>query len=1242
MSTNQAREDIGRRLGAVRSSIRRAQLQRGGLLLATVALGGLLAIMAADHFLAPLPVAARWAMFGLWLAATGAALVIGMRPLLRKIGLVQVARWIEGRHPEIEERMSTVLELSGSDSGASLELLDELAKAAGEDVGKVDARAEMKAVGAGRRWARPALVLALLFAALFVIWPKEAARLAVRAVAPFSNLGNAAAVKFEVKPGDIELLEGDALAIAIAYAGPADALDLAMTMAGGNELTQPMNREGDFWSYRMDPVREGFVYRARAGRGESDAFTVTMWPLPGIGEPRVKRTFPEYAGLLPTEEALGTGVEAVRGTKVELAGVLNTAVEAAWLEIEGTRVAEGGVEHSASGGRVSFSWTLAADGGGEAVVTLKHRLGREVEALRFPVRVLEDQLPVVRWLNPIARELRVRPDEVLGLRYEVAEDFGVAEAGLEVKTAGQETKQIAQDVPAKLPGSARPARYRGAGELAIGALVEAWPGANEVRLRVRAADARPAELDGPGVGYSEWLLIRIDRNAESLARQEMRAEHEEARETIEQAIRATQEARQKIDQSGWEMKNEQLSKEAEKNFEEAREKLADTQEKLENLAGRMEESVHAAKADDVKEAAEQVEQARQELESAPLQDGQEQREEKLDQARAEAEAAVKKLEEVRNEMDRDRQKIEELARFQELAQQQQELARQAEQQAKQQAEQQATAQQESELPQDWQDRQQAMEEALRQQLREQPQARAEVLEDQAKEAQALAEQARELSEAQKALEEQTRQMPVADQAAPDAPPEAAVDSLREALAKEQAKIAEAAAEQLAEARQERSEVADLLPEAVAATREASEQLSKGEDQAAAEAAREAVEALKESVSPPEAGEPEAGQPEAGQPEVGMPEAGQPEAGQPEAGQPEAGQPEAGQPEAGQPEAGQPEAGQPEAGQPEAGQPEAGQPEAGQPEAGQPEAGQPEAGQPEMGQAPQGEAPAGQSGESPAQQAERKAEVEALAERQQDVAEALEALAAGNPAEALQALQEMQAGEVGELAEAIAEMPQAEASGSMNEAANAAQQGSQQAQAAAESGNQGKPQDAAGQHQQSSANLAQSAEALGRAAQEFAQAAEQARGQQADPNRAPLSPGDLAEAFQAASRAEGEAQAAQAAGQAQQAAAAMARAARSARQSMQGRAQPGQPGQPGQPAPPGQPGNQPGQQPDEGPRSRQADPGVPPELAKLGISAADWEKIQATLKSDVGDGGGAGVPEEYRGLVKKYFEAMTEE
>jgi len=1203
MSTNQAREDIGRRLGAVRTSIRRAQLLRGGLLLATVALGGLLAMMAADHFLAPLPMPARWIMFGLWLAAVLAAAWVGARPMLRKIGLVQVARWIEGRHPEIEERMSTVLELSGGDANASESLLEELSRAAGEDVGKVDAKAEMKAVGAGRRWARPAAILAVLVVLLFVLWPKEAARLVVRAVAPFSTLGNAAAVKFLVKPGDIELLEGDAIQIEIAYDGPAEKIDLVMEMAGGSEVVQPMLNSGSAWTYRMDPVREGFRYHARAGRGESDSFNVTVWPSPMILEPRLKLKAPEYTGLLVEETPLGRGVEAIRGTTVTLSGMLNTAVEGAWLEIEGKRQADGAIESSASGGRVTFVWDLGKENGGDAVVWLKHRLGRQVDALRFPVRVLEDQVPTVRWLSPLAKELRVRPDEVLGLRYEIAEDFGVSSLQLEEKAGGKEAVPRGLDLPEKVSGGAKPARFRGSSELSIGSLMEQWPGAGEVRVRVRAADARPAELDGPGVGHSEWLLIRIDRNAESLARQEMKAEHDEAKETIEKAMQATREARERMDWHRGEMQKEELSKDALKHFEEARERLAKAKEDLEKLAERMQESVHATKADEVRKASEQVAAARQELESAPLQDGKEQREEKLDNAREQAEAAMKRLEEARNQMDRDRQKIEEVARLQELAQQQRELARQAEKQV-------AENKPEAPLPQDWQERQRAMEEQLRQQLREQPQARAAVLKDQASEAKEMAEKARELSEAQHKLEEQARQTPV------EAPmPEQAVAQLREALAKEQAKIAEETAAQLAEARRDLSETADVLPKAAAATQEASQAMAKGEDKTAAEAAKEAAKALNESAA--ESKEAQKGE---GQKEDSSAKENQPEQGKPEEGKP------------GEAEQGQPEQGKPEQGKPEQGKPS--QPEQGKSEQGKP------------GQ--QGQGPSGKSEQSKAQEAEaqsaeanRTAEVEALAARQEQVAGALESLAEGKTAEAMQGLQQMQAEAAKDLAQAIAEMPQAEGSGHMNEARETARQGGEQAKAAAQKSSEGKPQDAAGQHQQSSGNLQRSAEALGRAAEEFARNAEQAQGQQPEQHRAPIPPQDLAEAFKAASRATGEqqasqpppGQASQSASQAGQAADALSRAAQAARQSMQGRGKPGQPGMPGEP------NGQPGEKPDEGPRSPEADPGVPPELAKLGINAEDWEKIQATLKSDVG-GAGAGVPEEYRGLVKKYFETMT--
>ncbi|MEN8866418.1 MAG: hypothetical protein ABF381_12620, partial [Akkermansiaceae bacterium] len=91
-------------------------------------------------------------------------------------------------------------------------------------------------------------------------------------------------------------------------------------------------------------------------------------------------------------------------------------------------------------------------------------------------------------------------------------------------------------------------------------------------------------------------------------------------------------------------------------------------------------------------------------------------------------------------------------------------------------------------------------------------------------------------------------------------------------------------------------------------------------------------------------------------------------------------------------------------------------------------------------------------------------------------------------------------------------------------------------------------------------------------------------------------------------------------------------------------QQGQEPQMAQSSPEGQPSDQqseqPGDKPNETPPAEQGDPGVPPELARLGISAKDWQKIQATMKSDVSGSSGAVVPEDYRGLVKKYFEQVS--
>ncbi len=1083
----------------MRQRIRRVQVVRGAMVVATVALAGLFAIMAADYFFAPLPLPLRWTMSGVWLVALLVAAKYGLGPVFKPIGLLQVARWLEVRHPEMEERLSTVLELGHQEGGISADLLAALARAAEADVSKVDAVGEVKAARTTRHWGRPALALAVVLIAAFAVWPGATARLFVRAVAPFSKLGNAAAGRFVVKPGNLEVLEGDAVRIEVGYAGREKNLEMWMEFEDGRKISQSMANEGGNFTYVLNPAKAGFRYQARAGREESDSYTINVLPLPAIAEPQVKMEFPEYIGAIPSEYPLERGIEAVAGTRATLTGRMNTPVEAAWLEIDGKRIAEGTIEASATGGRVEFAWELVTGGSGEARLMFKHRLGREIDGLRFTVEVLEDRAPEVVLLSPMQHDLKVRSDEVLELKYEVTEDFSVAKLMVEVDAGGSGQAMLDAVMPIRVAGS-EPPQFRGGEAVAIGGLKSRFPGINHLRLRVRAEDGRPTTTGGPGIGFSEWVNMRLDDGAESLARQELREEHDGAKQTIEEAIQATREARERMDRHREAVKKGELNENALKDLKEAGEKLAATEEKLQELSKQMEESVHAPKADDVRQAAETVAKAREALENSPLQDEAAQRDAKLEQARNESESAVKQLENVRNEMDREREKIEDLARMQDLAQQQQELARQAEANLAQSPEPQQTTK-------DWQERQRQMEEALKQQLRERPQAKAEALKAQAEQAAALAEQAREMAKSQDALEEQTKQV--------------SEKSLQEALAAAQTKIAAQANKELATAREARNELADTLPEATAAAETARDQIQKGETRAAADSAKTAAQEMKAAA------------------EKGSEKP------------------------------------------------------------------------PSLDQAAQAEA------------------LETLAERQAKMAGAMEALAKGNPAEALKQLQATQAEAAADLAQAVETMPQIDGNGSMQEAKNSGKQGSQQAAEASVQGQKDQQQEASKQHDQAGQNFGKSAEALTRAAEEFSKAAQEAAAQAQNPQRAQVSPGELAEAFQQASQAATNPEAAQAAAQAASAAKALSQAAQAGRQQMQGR-------QPGQPGPAGPPGTQPrrGLQQPEGSR------GIPPELAKLGISAADWEKIQATLRSDVGAGEGGAVPAEYRELVKGYFESIS--
>ena len=1244
---------IEHHLAVVRRRIRRAQATRGGLIAGSALLGGLLVVMVVDLALAPLPPAARWVVFGLWMLVVLVAAQRGFAPLFRGIGLVQIARWLEGRHPEIEERISTALELSG-DQRVSPELVAALTEAAAIDAGQVDAAAEVDAVKTTRRWRWPVVVCAAVLLLALVVRPGDTMRLLVRAVAPFSDAGTAGASRFELSPGDVEVMEGDAIEIRARLEGGDGPLELVMDFERGERVTQPMTAEGAASTYRLDPARESFRYRVRAGRVESDAFTATVWPMPRLLDPGLQLDFPDYTEIAAEEHPLGRELEAVAGTRVSLDAATNTPVESAWLEVDGRRRAEGEVETLASAGRIRIAWTLQAEDRGRAVVRLRHRLGRSVEAAAFELRTVEDLAPRVTVLSPSRRELRVRPDEVIDLRYEVVEDFGVAKLAIEAEAGRKGSVEDGQVLPERF-GPVERGRFRGGAEVSVGALRSRLGEAREIHVRVVAEDARPEASGGPGRGESEWLILRVDKAAESLGRQQLRAEHEEARDGLREAIHATRVARERMDWKREEWLDEVDRPDVEKVREEVRERLAEAREQLDELSERMEEGIHAAKADEVREASESVGRALEEFEELPLQDDRSRREEKLDAARSGADEALEKMEAIREALERDRSKVEDLARMEELAQQQRELAREVAEQAGRAGE---------EASKDWRHRQQQVAAALRQQLSQRPEARQQALEAQAEASNALADQAREQAAMQQELGELAESM-----SSPESPDE---ETLREQLAAAQAAMAEQAGNVAREASEEGSAASEALPVAARHAQEAAGSAAEAEMERAAEAARQAAEAMRKAAEAAAGVEPgaehEASPSAAGRGEVaelaGMADRQDHLAAAAEAlaaGDTEAAAEHLEAGERGQPSPSMADAlrealeAEQAAIAHQAREQLADARQAGGemadvlPEAAaaaqqarealgegpmEQAAGQAAAAGEAMSQAATEAgaqaADAAASGRPLADAMQQAAELGSLAERQQQVAEAAASLASGDLEDALGGLQAMRAEAASQLAQDIAAIPEVFGDATAKagrEAGRAAEQASSAARQSAE----GRADRAAEGHAESSAHWAEAASSLEHAAEQLAEQASEAAGQPGPPSLAPVGSQALAQAFQGASRAGSSPRAAEAAGHATRAARALGQAARAGRAQMQGRPQPG---------PPGPPGDAAGDRPEEGPRPEQADPGVPPELARLGISAGDWEKIQASLNSDVGGGGDAALPEDYRALVREYFEGMA--
>jgi hypothetical protein len=216
-------EPIVAKLRSLIARIRRVLWWRGCWLTLAALVASLIAVMAID---AAFDLESKLWRCLLSAAGLGAVAVVAWRtlfqPLRRTLGLAQVARMVEIHHPEMHERISTAVELLGSTDAASLRGSDELlAEVVKSAVIDVGTVTPEKEYSSlPMLWPKRLGAAALAILAVILIgWPFQGSILLARAVLPLANIGSATSSDLRMITQNATVVEGTPITLLVAAKG---------------------------------------------------------------------------------------------------------------------------------------------------------------------------------------------------------------------------------------------------------------------------------------------------------------------------------------------------------------------------------------------------------------------------------------------------------------------------------------------------------------------------------------------------------------------------------------------------------------------------------------------------------------------------------------------------------------------------------------------------------------------------------------------------------------------------------------------------------------------------------------------------------------------------------------------------------------------------------------------------------------------------------------------------------------
>lgn len=850
--------------------VRRLLFIRGLFATLAVALACLLVIMAIDATLTLFSNGTRWALSLAGLFVTGiAAWWFLVRPLSKKFTLTRMARILEIRHPELQERISTAVELLSSDDPDSIKGSEELIRAvvesAVDDIGTVDPSSEFQA-SKGKKFVFTAAVFAGIILLTLVIWPRQSWTLLTRAVAPFLDIGNAYAETLVIDPGDVRIANGDSLTISMTVNHKRlRRAEIRRLLPDGTDSVERMALIGEDedgtkrFSLTFPEIEEGFQYRVRAGAALSRYFTVEAIEPPTIEGLKIRYDYPEYTSRKASEIETETGeIRAVAHTRVKVTATVNKEVQTSKLILnEATDLGAPEV----IGNELTWETELLSGMNGSWHFELSDVDGFVNDPISYPLEVLPDKSPIVQITMPVLRELRLRPTERITIEADIVEDFGFGDAALVITPDGATVPLIQEQELPQSTGQANQFRSNALLDLATIKLAE---NQNRIAVQVQIRDNRPTDYDGPGVGLSDPIFITIDSRAKSLAQQAIEAQKKEINENLQEAKRELERALDDMRRVEQEMqRSDEVSDRARDELDEFSERTESARENLDEVVATLNETLFQEQADlAAKISNETIREAREKADLVPVTDEKRERIAEARQSREKVEEAIREVDAVSKAMKEADEEYRMIAELNDLASKQQELAMNAEEWAQREEEmaegQDAAEQRRTELQQqremnEFQAKQEQVQQQLGEMLKDNAAALDEILESQQVQAEAMSQEAAQLAAEQEALQDVSEAATKASSEQQEKLKEALLDTLQE----RQEALAEAAEEQAQSDREAEDSESEALMKGAEKGFETAKNLEGDQLNDAAETAAAASEELATAAQSEDGGNPEA-------------------------------------------------------------------------------------------------------------------------------------------------------------------------------------------------------------------------------------------------------------------------------------------------------------------------------------------------------------------------------------------------